>query len=101
MALQNDFEYIADQLRIGNIDVDEANILRVEYAGFILVTKLPNSVRKTLMSAVKNGRLGHMAKNKEMHYPEVFFKPACRSRAIEARREASRSVIRALKNITC
>ena len=69
---QNDLERIKDQLERGLISVDEANVQMVKCERFrIIKGKLPQSVRKSLNSAVKSGVLGHM--KKDGYKPECYY----------------------------
>lgn len=86
MLKQNDFEYIQDQLKIGNIDANEANIMMVLFERVrVIEGRIPASVRKALNAAVKEGRLGHM--KKDGFKPEVYYHPKFKTMAIDERNE--------------
>jgi len=86
MLKQNDFEYIQDQLKIGNIDANEANVMMVLFErARVIQGRTPASVRKALNAAVKEGRLGHM--KKDGLKPEVYYHPKFKNIAIAKRKE--------------
>lgn len=86
MLKQNDFEYIQDQLKIGNISADEANVMMVLFERVrVIEGRTPATVRKALNAAVKEGRLGHM--KKDGLKPEVYYHPRFKNIALGARKE--------------
>lgn len=73
MLNQNDMEWLEDMVSRGEMTADEANVEKVRSQRFMIVTKLPKSVRMVLNNAVKNGELGH--KKKDGLLPEVYYHP--------------------------
>ena len=96
---QNNTEWILDQLELGNIIADEANVLMVRMERVREVTKLHRSVRKALNAAVKKGELGHM--KKDGLKPEVYYHPNFKFLAIDLRNKTVSRAIEALKKVYC
>lgn len=89
---QNDRERILDRLERGEITVDQANVDMVLAERVRIISgKVPQSVRQSLNQAVRDKVLGHMPKDKLM--PEVYYHPAFRDMAVEARWQIARSSI--------
>ncbi len=74
MKNQNNLEYIKDQMQIGLMSAEQANIEKVRIERFsIIKNKLPQSVRKALMAGVKSGLLKRKMKTDKN--PEYFYHP--------------------------
>jgi len=81
------------------MSADDANVEVVRMRGFVLVTKLPASVRKAYNNAVKAGKLGHI--KKEHLKPEAFFHPNSKANAISARNEQAFRSCERLASVCC
>lgn len=99
MALsQNNLEYIKNQLELGQITVDQANVEMVKMARVKLITtRVPAQVRKAFNAAVKAGELAH--KSKDGRKPEVYFHPSFEYLANQARASAELDTLRAIAGI--
>ena len=68
-------ESIKNQLRSGEITLDQANVAMVRAERVRLITgPTPKNVRAALMAAVKAGQLGRVAK--DGNKPEAFYHPS-------------------------
>lgn len=94
MISQNDMEYLVDMVERGKISADEANVEKVLTQRVLIVKSLPRSVRAALNTAVKDGRLGHKAK--EGRRPEVYYHPKFEYLANAERKRVERETIAAL-----
>jgi hypothetical protein len=71
---QNQLEHIMNQVELGNLSNDAANVEIVRAMRVRLVLAgIPRKVRAVLNSAVKAGKLGHV--KKDGHKPEAYFHP--------------------------
>ena len=70
---QNNLEYIADQLQMGKITAEEANVELVRAARYRVVYRLPRQIRNWLNKAVKEKKIAH--KKKEGLRPEIYYHP--------------------------
>lgn len=87
-----------DKMQIGEINVDQANVLAVQIAGVrILSNTVPSQVRKALNQAVKSGELGHI--KKEGLRPEVYHHVNSRGRALDERERIYRARLESLKGV--
>jgi hypothetical protein len=87
-----------NKMQIGEITVDQANVLAVQIAGVRLITAgIPASVRKALNAAVKEGELGHI--KKEGLRPEAYHHINGRARALDERDRVFRSTLAAVSKI--
>ena len=91
-TLQNAIEYAMDQMTLGKITADEANVMVVQMAGMLVVkNKIPMQVRKALNKAVKNGELGKL--KKDGLKPEIYHHKNGRANALtEQKRIANESI---------
>jgi hypothetical protein len=91
-------EFAKNKMQIGEINADQANVLIVQIMGARLISgSLPASVRKALNAAVKAGELGHI--KKEGLRPEAYHHKNGRARALDARNEAYRNSLEAIKGV--
>ncbi len=92
---QNDFERIKDKLGRGLISSDQANVEMVLCQRVRIVTNsIPADVRKALNAAVKEGKLGRIAKKNGRN--EAYFHP---SFDYLARSEIEKLYVNKMKNI--
>lgn len=97
---QNDFEYIKDQMDIGNLSADQANVEMVKAARVRVINgSMPASVRKALNAAVKSGELGHKAKSNNK--PEVYYHLSFEHLANAERSRIERETLNALMSVCC
>jgi hypothetical protein len=62
--LQEATQIASNQIHIGNMNTDQANVYIVQLMGARIITgRIPSSVRKALNAAVKAGELGHIKRN--------------------------------------
>ena len=95
---QNDIESLSDQVNLGKMTAEEANIRKVEMQRVLLVIgKLPSNVRKALNQAVKSGRLGH--KKRDNNKPEVFYKLDFEYLANHERNEYEKNILKTISGI--
>lgn len=95
---QNDLEYLKDQMALGKISADQANVEMVLMARVrVINSTVPANIRKVLNNAVKTGKLGH--KKKDGKKPEVYYHPNFEHLANEERNLAERKTLEALLNI--
>lgn len=95
---QNERERLLDELDRGVITNDEANVSKILTQRVHLVTTpIPREVRKSLMVAVKGGRLGHVRKSPDG--PEAFFHPSFEHKVRSARLELARQKLQAKRLI--
>lgn len=93
-------EIALNKVQLGEISIDQANVLIVQIMGARLITgSIPASVRKSLNAAVRAGELGHI--KKEGLKPEAYHHVNGRARALDAREESFRRSISAIKGIVC
>ena len=98
MTYQNDIERLCDQVNLGVITADEANVEKVKIRRVQLVTsKIPAQVRKALNAAVKRGSLGHM--KKDGRKPEAYYHPTFEYMAHDARRKHESETLKALAGV--
>ncbi len=75
MTDQNFLEYLKDQMDLGKMTADEANVQMVLSERVRVIDGIvPREVRKALNAAVKEKRLGH--RKKEWGIPEMYFNPS-------------------------
>lgn len=90
---------VREQLRLGELTAAQANVAMVRAERVRIVTsRVPAQVRASLQAAVKNGSLGHLAK--DGYKPEAYFHPEFEYLARGERAEAERRTIDAMK-IAC
>jgi len=95
---QNDIEYLSDQVEIGKMTADRANIENVRLCRVkMILGSCPASVRKALNSAVKIGYLAH--KKKEKYKPEVYYHPDFEYLANKERNDYESGVLENLRKI--
>ncbi|MEK3735684.1 hypothetical protein NYE47_00790 [Paenibacillus sp. FSL H7-0941] len=94
---QNDMEHLVDLVQRGEITANEANVMKVKMARFVIVTKLDANLRSVLNAAVKSGELGH--KKKDGHKPEVYFHPNFEHLANEERNLAEKRAFEAIAGV--
>lgn len=95
---QNVIERIKDQMSIGNISVDEANIQIIEELRFRVITNsLTRQVRKALNQGVKDGRLVRI--KKDGANAEIFCKKGFEYLAIIERKRLEKLRLDALLKI--
>lgn len=95
---QNDLEFLDNQVELGIITADEANVRKVEMQRVLLIIgKLPIIVRRALNQAVKEGRLAH--KKKDEYKPEVYFKPDFEYLANEERNRYADNVKQTIRRV--
>lgn len=97
MTMQNNIEWLKDQIDLGKMTVAQANVEMVRMERVRVVTKLSVDVRKALNTAVKGGQLCH--KKKEGRKPEVYYHPNFEHLANEARNRAERETLKALAGV--
>jgi len=89
---------IAKRLMDQGKTADEANIEMVRIMGVKLIqSKLNSQTRSALMMAVKNGRLGRIAKDGLK--PEAFFHPNSNNRAKELRNQIALDSIKSIQTV--
>ncbi len=82
--------------QVKDLPVDQANVELVRIMGVKLSRgRIPATVRKALNQAVKDGRLGHL--KKEKFKPEAYFHPNSENRAIELRNIEHNKGVEALR----
>lgn len=81
----------------GGMSVADANVELVRMMGVRLVGRLDRATRSALMAGVKDGRLGHLAKDGLK--PEAFFHPNSIWNAKEERTKIANAAIRALQAV--
>lgn len=97
---QNDLEHIQDLVQRGCMTADQANVEIVRMARARVVTgSMPESVRKSLNAAVKDGSLKH--KCKSGHKPEIYYHPSFEHLANAERSRIERDTINAIANVCC
>lgn len=96
-SYQNALEIASNKMQLGEITVDQANVLIVQMMGVRIVTKLPADVRKALNAAVKAGELGHI--KKEGLKPEVYHHKNARAKALEARNRTAADSVKSICKI--
>lgn len=97
-SYQNALDYANNKMQMGEITVDQANVLIVQMMGVrVISNKLPASVRKALNAAVKIGELGHI--KKEGLKPEVYHHKNARPKALAIREREMRSSLEALNKV--
>jgi hypothetical protein len=80
----------------GDLDGIGPNAMVVQLMGAKLIrSRMPSEVRKEMMDAVKQGKLGHI--KKEGLRPEAFHHPNARAHALDLRAEAFRQAVDAIK----
>jgi hypothetical protein len=95
---QTAIEIAMNQVQIGKITTEQANVLAVQIAGVRIITnKIPAQVRKALNAAVKNGELGHL--KAEGLRPEAYFHKNARTRALDERDRIFRNRVESLKGV--
>jgi hypothetical protein len=83
-SYQNAIDYANNKMQMGEITVDQANVLIVQMMGVrVINNRLPADVRKALNAAVKTGELGHI--KKEGLKPEVYHHKNARPKALAIR----------------
>jgi hypothetical protein len=91
-SYQNALDFVTNKMQMGEITVDQANVLIVQMMGVrVISNKLPASVRRALNAAVKTGELGHI--KKEGLKPEVYHHKNARSRALTERERVMRNTL--------
>ncbi len=96
MSEQNAVEYAMNQMELGNISADEANVLMVQLMGIKVVRgTLPRTVKTALNNAVKNGELGKV--KADGLKPEIYHHKNARSRALTEQDRIARASIEAIK----
>lgn len=98
MRNQNDVEWLIDQIQLGKMSADKANVemVRMERVR-VINNSLPSDVRKTLNMAVKAGELCH--KRKDGRKPEVYYHPDFEHLANEERNRAEKEMLEALASV--
>lgn len=80
--LQEATKLAIEEVTMGRMSTDEANVYIVQLMGARLITSpMPASVRKSLNEAVKNGKLGHI--KKDGLKPEAYHHINGRARALD------------------
>ena len=94
----NDLERLQDNVDIGILSADEANVEKVRMQRVFLVTKpVPATVRRALNAAVKRGELKHIKKTSNK--PEAYYHPAFEYLVPGERNRHSEMVENAIKNV--
>lgn len=97
-SYQNALDYANNKMQMGEITVDQANVLIVQMMGVrVISNKLPASVRKALNAAVKAGELGHI--KKEGLKPEVYHHKNARPKALTERERVMRSTLQSVSKV--
>lgn len=97
---QNNFEYLQDMMQQRKLTAAQANVEKVKMMRVELVIgKLPAQVRKALNDAVKEGKLGHLKKDRRK--PEAYYHPAFEFLAKHERKKHEQLILKSLKEITC
>jgi hypothetical protein len=97
-SYQNALDYANNKMQLGEITVDQANVLIVQMMGVrVISNKLPASVRKALNAAVKTGELGHI--KKEGLKPEVYHHKNGRANALAIREREIRNKMQAINKV--
>lgn len=95
---QNAIEWAKDQIQRGLLTADEANVKIVQMVGVKVVSnKLPASVRKALMAAVKAKELGRLPK--KALAPEVFYHINGRANALQVQQRIERDNLNRLNGV--
>lgn len=95
---QNDLEYLKDQMSLGKMTSDQANVEMVLLARVrVINSAVPAQVRKSLNTAVKNGQLSHM--KKDGRKPEVYYHPSFEHLANQERSQVEKEMLEALAGI--
>lgn len=98
MSKQNDIEWLKDQLQLGNITAEKANVEMVRMERVKIINgSIPSHVRKALNTAVKVGELCH--KQKEGRKPEVYYHPNFEHLADEKRNQSEKKVLKSLAGV--
>ncbi|MFB5761125.1 hypothetical protein [Paenibacillus medicaginis] len=95
---QNDWEWLRDMVRRGEMTADRANVEKVLMARVQIVKSLPAQVRSALNAAVKTGELCH--KKREGRKPEVYYHPNFEHLANEERNRVEKQTLEALLRVT-
>ncbi len=94
-ADQNYLEHLRDQVDIGKMPAEEANVAKVRAARvFLVVSRIPREVKKALGVAVKKGELCHLKKDGQK--PETYYHPDFEYLVAGERNEHERRILRAL-----
>lgn len=97
-SYQNALDYANNKMQMGEITVEQANVLIVQMMGVrVISNRLPADVRKALNAAVKAGELGHI--KKEGLKPEVYHHKNARAKALAIREREMRSLLEALNKV--
>ncbi|MEK3887304.1 hypothetical protein [Bacillus sp. FSL K6-3431] len=98
MRNQNSIEWLKDQMDLGKMTAEEANVelVRMERVRMI-INSIPAQIRKSLNEAVKSGYL--CRKKKDGRKPEVYYHPNFEHLANEERHRAERETLEALAGI--
>lgn len=98
MTMQNNIEWLKDQMSLGKMTAEQANFEMVRMERVRVVRgSIPAQIRKSLNNAVKSGELCH--KKKEGRKPEVYYHPNFEHLANEARNRAERETLEALARV--
>lgn len=89
-------DYARDLMEKG-MSLDDANVAVVRMMGVRLVGKMDRRTRNALMAGVKDGRLGHIKKEKLK--PEAFFHPNAICKAKDMRNAEANAAIRAIASV--
>lgn len=98
MSKQNDIEWLIDQIQLGNMTPEKANVEMVRMERVRVIKRsLPAQARSALNAAVKSGELGH--KKREGRKPEVYYHPNFEHLANEERNRAEKEMLEALAGV--